>query len=196
MRKTDKIKHLHVDRDRHRKVRFYYREGNGPRIRLPTDLKSEEFKRAYKEAQISYQKPIEIDTPDAPLKRQVGKGLKSCISSARSRAKKKGLPFEIDINWLLDRAEKFDLKCELSGIPFYSNITGQGKSRAFSPSLDRIDCTKGYTEENVRIVLFAVNVMLSDWGEDTLFKIVSKMRGHKQALKRSTHQHPELRKEK
>lgn len=38
------------DRSRHGKVRFYFRRGKGPRVRLPDDLQSPEFKAAYEAA--------------------------------------------------------------------------------------------------------------------------------------------------
>lgn len=38
------------DRSRHGKIRFYFRRGKGPRVRLPDDLQSDEFRSAYEAA--------------------------------------------------------------------------------------------------------------------------------------------------
>ncbi|HYA74262.1 MAG TPA: hypothetical protein VEF36_14015, partial [Roseiarcus sp.] len=51
---------------------------------------------------------------------------------------------------------------------------------------DRIDTKGGYTKSNVRIVCFAVNVMLMDWGTQVLDRVLSHYRAHKRTkLKRS-----------
>ena len=37
------------------------------------------------------------------------------------------------------------------------------------PSIDRINATKGYTKDNVRIVCLAANVAMMQWGENVLY---------------------------
>jgi hypothetical protein len=57
----------------------------------------------------------------------------------------------------------------LSGIAF-----GLSEPRAWNaPSLDRIDSTKGYTRENTRVVLYALNVMANTWGPERILEIAS-----------------------
>ena len=63
-------------------------------------------------------------------------------------------------------------KCEISGIPF-SEKGVQWYRNPWSPSLDRIDSKKGYTPDNVRIVLCAVNAAMNEWGED-VFRLIAK----------------------
>lgn len=48
--------------------------------------------------------------------------------------------------------------------------------RLYVPSLDRIVAGRGYTTDNARIVLLAVNVMLSDWGADVFEQVANSYR--------------------
>jgi hypothetical protein len=42
-----RLPHLRREKSRHGKIKWFYRKGNGPRIRLPDDYGSDEFKAAY-----------------------------------------------------------------------------------------------------------------------------------------------------
>jgi len=55
-------------------------------------------------------------------------------------------------------------RCELSEIQF--DAVFRNGYQPFHPSLDRIDSSRGYTADNVRIVCVAMNVALGQWGED------------------------------
>ena len=70
---------------------------------------------------------------------------------------------------LLDSAGR----CAVTGIKF--DITGvlNARKRPFHHSLDRIDSTKGYTPTNIRIVCYAANVAMLDWGENVLSEIAT-----------------------
>lgn len=58
-------------------------------------------------------------------------------------------------------------RCEVSGLPFDSERAA-GKRAPFAPSLDRIDCSKGYIAGNVRLVSIIMNCALGDFGETAL----------------------------
>ena len=86
---------------------------------------------------------------------------------AKYRAALKGLEYSLDehreeLQRVIDAGV-----CQVTGLPL--NLDG-GKTWD-SPSLDRIDPTKGYTRENVRIVLYSVNVMANLWGENKILEI-------------------------
>jgi len=76
-------------------------------------------------------------------------------TSAKARSKKNGLEFTIT---------KHDIKipsiCPVLGIPIIVS-PGTGR-RPDSPSLDRIDNTKGYTKENVRVISDRANMLKSN----------------------------------
>lgn len=86
---------------------------------------------------------------------------------ARNRAKMKCLDFDLD-PVLIQRTINNGF-CELTGIPF--NLDTPYSWNA--PSLDRIDSTKGYTMDNMRVVLYAVNVMANTWGEQKIVEIAA-----------------------
>ena len=95
------------------------------------------------------------------------------LESARGRAKDKNLPIDIDLDFLLNLYEQQKGKCKLTDIDFTFE-TNKEKTRKFlpfNPSLDKIDSSKGYTKENVRLVCTIVNLALNHFGEDT-FKIM------------------------
>jgi hypothetical protein len=95
------------------------------------------------------------------------------LHSARTRAKTKGLDYNLTLEWLLDTYEKQNHVCLLTGLPFdFSHNLSLARSFApFSPSLDRIDPKKGYTIDNVRLVVTAINLALNNFGEDTFTKV-------------------------
>ena len=89
------------------------------------------------------------------------------VDAARFRAKERGLPFDLDVAWVLERLEVG--VCQLSAEPFDMTAT-----RSMStPSLDKIDATKGYTKDNTRLILFGLNAALGTWGEKRLFEAVA-----------------------
>ena len=59
--------------------------------------------------------------------------------------------------------------CELTGIVLNMNPV---KGRPFNaPSIDRINPKKGCVYSNVRVICFAANAMLGDWGEEAALKM-------------------------
>lgn len=95
------------------------------------------------------------------------------VHDARLRAKKKSLVFDLD-DHLSQVQERLDIGvCEMSGLPFEKGIMRSGP---FSASIDRIEPKLGYAYSNIRIICFALNRAFSDWGEETLFRIVDAVR--------------------
>ena len=62
-------------------------------------------------------------------------------------------------------------KCQLTGIPFSSERKPGCVKRPWMPSVDRIDCSKGYTADNCRLVCVAVNLALNEFGDEVLLTI-------------------------
>lgn len=84
----------------------------------------------------------------------------SALIGARNRAKQKGMDFDLTKEWVKARAEK----CELSGLPFRPEYDGVHGRNPFAPSVDRIDSSKGYTQDNCRVILYCLNMGLGQWG--------------------------------
>jgi hypothetical protein len=76
------------------------------------------------------------------------------LSSAKVRARKLGLPYNLSLEWA---REKWTGKCELTGLLFVQSNPGKPGPQPFSPSIDRIDCRRGYTTDNCRFLLVCVN---------------------------------------
>jgi hypothetical protein len=83
------------------------------------------------------------------------------IQAAKRRARKKKIQFDIDqhMDELIERGKP--MRCELSGIPLQM---ANGTRDYNSISLDRVDGSKGYTIDNVRIVCWAINAAAGTWG--------------------------------
>lgn len=78
------------------------------------------------------------------------------LSRAKSRAKKKGIAFNIDKSDI-----DVPIICPILGIPIikeYKKGTNGGPSPN-SPSLDRVDNSKGYIKGNVRVISHKANTM-------------------------------------
>jgi len=88
---------------------------------------------------------------------------------ARKRAEKAGRPFDLTPEFLSALLAAQDGKCALTGIPFEE--PRGGRNNPFVLSLDRIDSTRGYTKDNVRLVVFAMNTALGPWGENVFHQI-------------------------
>jgi hypothetical protein len=84
------------------------------------------------------------------------------IDSARCRAKQKGLPFNI---------QKADITipilCPILGLPLDFNI---GRRQDNSPSLDRIDNSKGYIKGNIQIISDKANRMKNNANREELLR--------------------------
>lgn len=90
---------------------------------------------------------------------------KYIVRATKNRAKRKGLPFDLTYKWTAAHYTGF---CELTGLPF--DLT-PGKRSLYSPSLDRIDNSKGYTQDNCRFILWGLNAFKSDSTDEDIKKI-------------------------
>ena len=73
------------------------------------------------------------------------------LHNAKKRAKQRGLPFSLTLDWLLDAAGDV---CPLLGTTMnYANTTSLGDS----PAIDRIDSNIGYAPDNCWVVSMKAN---------------------------------------
>jgi hypothetical protein len=176
---------IHIERIKRGAKRYtfyYYRVGQGKRIRLPDEYGTREFWEAYdlaKERGRQAEKPLNpVILKAKELQKRTKARLEKSVRRARLRAKKMGVEFDIEPKWAVDLAERQKFTCVLTGIHFYSEIEHSGRVHPFAPSLDRIDCSRGYTKDNVRIVIFSMNIMLLDWGTQIFEYVVKRYRAN------------------
>ncbi len=75
--------------------------------------------------------------------------------------------------------EECEGRCAITGLKFSNEKIGSGKAkRAFAPSLDRIDPAEGYSRENCRLVMVAVNFAMNSWGEETYLRLAKAAMRH------------------
>ena len=93
------------------------------------------------------------------------------FSNAKSRCKDKGVELHITQEWIKEHLRRGT--CELTGIPFNLEPPSEGLTRLpDAPSLDRIDKHKHYTEDNTRVILWAVNCALAEYGTEVMLPIL------------------------
>lgn len=93
-------------------------------------------------------------------KRQsVEKFLQVLLIGSKQRAKRKGIPHTLTFEQVLSKLEEQSSCCIKTGIKFTTERrdTSGGKN-PWSPSLDRIDNTLGYTKENVQLTCVMYNL--------------------------------------
>lgn len=94
------------------------------------------------------------------------------IIDARARAKKKEIEFDLE---LADVA--IPERCPVLGIPLVFG-EGAGGHRDGSPSLDRINNSKGYVKGNVRVISHRANSIKRDATLEELEAVARYMREH------------------
>ena len=90
---------------------------------------------------------------------------KAAIDAAKARARALGRAYELDLEWA---QATWTGRCSVTGIEF---VKIDDKANPFSPSIDRIDSSIGYTKENSRFVIWAVNAFKRDWPEEIMMRV-------------------------
>jgi hypothetical protein len=81
------------------------------------------------------------------------------VKNIEKKCRKERLAFDLDADWLASRLTKG--RCELTGLPFTMTTVS---AEAYSPSVDRIRAGQGYTKDNCRVVLYALNMAMNSYG--------------------------------
>jgi hypothetical protein len=83
---------------------------------------------------------------------------KAMWTTAKKRAEERGWEFNLTPEWIQERLEAGF--CQATGLPIELSSEEPfkgGHFRPWTPSLDRTDCTKGYTMDNVKVVCWMYN---------------------------------------
>jgi len=92
------------------------------------------------------------------------------VREAMRRAVNKGLPCDLQ-NYIETLAARVHVgRCEMTGVTLNLRASVIEWN---SPSLDRIVPKKGYVYSNIRVVCFAMNASLGNWGESILRSLMS-----------------------
>jgi hypothetical protein len=99
---------------------------------------------------------------------------KVLLNNARKRCRDKNVNISLSTEWIQAHLERGT--CEITGMPFSFEPPPEGITRRpDAPSLDRISKHEHYTEENSRVILWAVNCALSEYGTDNMLPILKAM---------------------
>lgn len=91
--------------------------------------------------------------------------LVSIFNSAKSRAKKKELDFNITPEDLLELYYQQDGKCAITNLKMEFKTGPRHRANTFIVSLDRKNSEKGYTKDNIQFLCWQVNKMKSSLTE-------------------------------
>lgn len=85
---------------------------------------------------------------------------------------RKGSPYLLTHYDLIELMVRSQGRCEISGIPFSDEQIPGCSRRPFIPSIDRIKPKEPYVFDNCRLVCWAVNRALGEWGDEVFWRIV------------------------
>lgn len=94
----------------------------------------------------------------------------SMLSSAKSRAKKYGIPFDLVLDDIY-----IPKSCPVFGVPFESGF-GKGKPNPNSPSLDRMVPEKGYVPGNIMVICDRANRIKRDGTPEEFHRLAQFLR--------------------
>ena len=104
----------------------------------------------------------------------IGEIRTSWFQKFESSARLRGLEFSITAKYIQKLWEEKDKKCALSGLP----LDWQGVSNDITASIDRIDSSKGYIEDNVQVIHKHVNMMKQSYGNDYFIALCRSIARH------------------
>lgn len=87
------------------------------------------------------------------------------LMTAKSRSKVENIPYNLDKEWAVAR---WTGSCELCRLPF---VIAKRLRHPLSPSIDKIDPTKGYTKDNCRFVAWAINAFKGTGTDEEMLTI-------------------------
>jgi hypothetical protein len=142
--------------------------------------KTNEYMRKIKGTYRIYKMPIEPSKRKDYIIKQNKKNLKKLKTKnpkefkirrllyySRVRSKQKNLEHNITKEWLYEKMK--ENKCELTGIEY--DYDAFKPRNPYGPSIDRVDVSKGYTPDNCRVVIWAVNAGLGHYSECDLYMV-------------------------
>ncbi len=93
------------------------------------------------------------------------------LSAAQSRARRDGLPCDLDVEWIAERLEQ---GCPIFKFPFSATNSNKG-DRSTSPSIDKFYPHLGYTKENSFMISFFANSIKTNATTEQVFAVANWM---------------------
>jgi len=107
----------------------------------------------------------------------------SVLSNLRTGAKRRGIKVSITLKDVWDVYISQDKKCWYTGLPISFEKDGDcnrvSDNSTRTASIDRIDSSKDYTKENIRIVHQMVNIMKNVYSEEKFIEMCSLIAAHR-----------------
>lgn len=91
------------------------------------------------------------------------------LSQVKCRAKRTGKEYDLDIESLY-----VPTHCPIMGIPLFLTAGRRGPN---SYSIDRVDNSRGYTKDNVRVISFLANTRKGDLTLEQVENLLAYMKG-------------------
>lgn len=178
--KCDQIKPVncfHNDRSRHdgkypicKECHYRYTRERHQR----PDVKQKKLDRYHR---IKNTEKYKIDAKDRGEKfyNSVEGRARTLFNNAKKSSKKHGHTFNLTLEKLIKTIESG--VCQVTGVSFEMNndFRKMYKKNPLSPSIDRIDPMKGYTDENTRIVIWWYNMAKGELSDLTMKDFCSKV---------------------
>ena len=94
---------------------------------------------------------------------------KRLLQKCMQNAKKRSLTFALSLECVA--AMLAPMVCSATGLPLHWEHEGASKANPWTPSIDRLDCSKGYVPGNVRVVCWAFNCMRADFPDEVVLTL-------------------------
>lgn len=94
---------------------------------------------------------------------------KKLLNTCRRNAKVRGHECTITVEVIA--AMLAPMTCSATGLPLTWEHLGGSKANPWAPSIDRLDCSRGYVSGNVRVVCWAFNQMRGDFPDEAVFAL-------------------------
>lgn len=136
------------------------------RIQIPMGLSGEAFLEAYYLARRGERLPQQSAFDKLKWSPLLSNTIRKMINMAKARAKERGMDFNISHDDILQALERQGGLCALSRAEFDITAAENGRRRKRCMSIDRIDSSRGYTNDNIRITSVMVNMARLNWSDD------------------------------
>jgi len=131
---------------------------------LKNDANKEEIEKI-----VSFYQNMAVPNNTLNIDKTCSNKLKNMLSGAKSRAKKRNIEFDINLR---DLEKAFVDTCPILGIQL--NWGSHRKRSENSPSIERIDPSKGYIKDNVTIISWRANRIKKDASMEELLAVLDK----------------------